>query len=662
MTSPLLPMTIRDTRLEFLRPGPLHNQLLSKLTPYVALCNEREASTCYLPLDHRELLSQVALLTRVPTTVDRHALLGRLGEQVGSLLAQSSALVATLNEQGDEQRLHHVRLLLSGHELSLLPFEAAVAAQGMPGAGQHLLLQRGAHTCITRELRRSTALRVDWTQPPRVLFIAASVPEYQPVPIEAHALALYRAVQPFLYVRSPDGEAGRELSQLITVLPDASLEEIHEVCKSADPPFTHVHILAHGLASDEVAGHRRFNLALRPQRGQGIHMVDGARLFEALCPTRTGGASPAPPTWVTLMTCNSGDVGSVLLPGGSLAHELHERGIPWVLASQFPLTFAGSVLAAESLYQPLFLGEDPRLVLSSLRSRLFAERNESIDWASLVAYAAVLPGFDAMVRDSRRLRAQEALAVLFNRAHRTPGQPSATPQAMQEHGAALAEYQRCLEQSRPAVSSTATRYQDCEIAGLLGSSHRNAAFLLHRDNPTLFRERLQLARQHYEEGARIYPDSPWCIVHALSLGVLLGEPLSVEWWATGYCAALRQLESREPIEQQWGRAALVELHLLALTLPTEEGTGAGGALQILSGLQYAHEQEAIRHNQHLNRLMAERPQKRDVIDKLRRQLDRYQQAAEILGLPREFLEAVARVADTCPRSPGAAPRTRRPSP
>jgi hypothetical protein len=44
---------IRSVKLEFLRPGPAHNQLLSPLTPYVAVCGDDGSVTVNMPFEHR---------------------------------------------------------------------------------------------------------------------------------------------------------------------------------------------------------------------------------------------------------------------------------------------------------------------------------------------------------------------------------------------------------------------------------------------------------------------------------------------------------------------------------------------------------------------------------------------------------------------------------
>ena len=42
-------MRIRTVNVEFLRPGPAHNQLLSPITQYLAVCNNSGAGVVTVP-------------------------------------------------------------------------------------------------------------------------------------------------------------------------------------------------------------------------------------------------------------------------------------------------------------------------------------------------------------------------------------------------------------------------------------------------------------------------------------------------------------------------------------------------------------------------------------------------------------------------------------
>src|SRR5690606_18292856 len=70
---------------------------------------------------------------------------------------------------------------------------------------------------------------------------------------------------------------------------------------------------------------------------------------------------------------------------GSVAYQLHQAGIPCIIASQFPLTKNGSSILLKTLFQRLVNGYDPRCALHETRVAL--KREQSHDWASLIAYA-----------------------------------------------------------------------------------------------------------------------------------------------------------------------------------------------------------------------------------------------------------------------------------
>ena len=57
-----MPAAIRTVKLELLRSGPAHNQLLSPLTPYIALCGPSAPQTVTMPYEHRQLLTKLARL------------------------------------------------------------------------------------------------------------------------------------------------------------------------------------------------------------------------------------------------------------------------------------------------------------------------------------------------------------------------------------------------------------------------------------------------------------------------------------------------------------------------------------------------------------------------------------------------------------------------
>ncbi len=249
-------------------------------------------------------------------------------------------------------------MILSASELALLPFELATAPNGFPGSGQALLLQSQLPLCITREVRRVNNEKLPWLgKQPRILFAAASPPGVGAIPLESHLLALRKVIDPWLsYYDESDPEALRKaLDPHLVVCPQATVDQIQKACAGGD--ITHVHILAHGMAFSD-AGDERFGLALHDARNPaGIPSVDGVRLAALLrTPDRQGGISG--PSVVTIASCESANQGAVLGAGASVAHAVHEAGVPLVVGSQFPLSFAASVLMVECLYELLW-GKDP---------------------------------------------------------------------------------------------------------------------------------------------------------------------------------------------------------------------------------------------------------------------------------------------------------------
>ena len=304
----------------------------------------------------------------------------------------------------------HCRLVLAGNELGLVPWEIVQVPNGLPGAGLHLLLQPRVPVSMTREVRGASRRQFKWDRVPRILFAAAHEGDFPPNTIEAHLLALRRAFEPWAYPPSQNLVALPVASYAIDVIECASVEDIRQRCLDRD--YTHVHILAHGAPVNE-RNEARFGLSLhRPGRRDQRVVVTGDQLAHALLPSRSRrGASD--PVFVSLATCDSANPSAIVNPGGSVAHQLHRMGVPWVVASQFPLTVLGSVVLAEDLYSELLQGIDPRIALHRIRQHLATRFGDRHDWATLVAYASFPTDFDVQVSAFR----ERAIWARRNRAY-----------------------------------------------------------------------------------------------------------------------------------------------------------------------------------------------------------------------------------------------------
>ena len=118
---------VRLVNVEFLRPGPPQNQLLSPLTQYLAICGDSGAGVVTVPYEHATFerkLKELRYETGDPA--DRLAMLHDMGVDMGRILGAVPGLPGCL--QGDAERdnvLVHLRLTVSASELALLPFEFA---------------------------------------------------------------------------------------------------------------------------------------------------------------------------------------------------------------------------------------------------------------------------------------------------------------------------------------------------------------------------------------------------------------------------------------------------------------------------------------------------------------------------------------------------------
>ncbi len=583
---------VREVILELLRAGPPHNQLLSPLTPYLALCSSHSAEVIHVPFEHWELLRRLRELEYVGD--DRTGAIQELAKAMAEIIGRVAGLGTELTANGGTTpSFVHLRLVISASELALLPWELATAARGFPGEGTPLVLQTVSPVTMTREVRRPPRLPHAWPAESRILF-AAATPAGLEVPLEEHLLALRNAIEPWVKPYDPaDGAArGRHLDPHLDVLPNASLDDIQHAC--AAHHYTHVHLLAHGLAVGDP-DRRRYGLALHDPLHPGTEdVVSGERLASALIgQPRTGDGPPRHPTVVTVAACQGGNTGAVGFPGGSLAHDLHRAGIPLVVASQFPLTFAGSVLIAKVLYERLLWGEDPRPVLRDLRARLHALGPDSHDWASLVAYMILPKDFERQLQECRFFRSVEAMRVSMDHTDRALGVSNGTGAPVAGTGRNQAEGKapcpptpgsdgRELEAALKRLEDALVRLpelpgREAEAFCHRGAQRKRWAQIRHQQRirgesntgPTLAeREMLERAWEEYRNGYNHRVGQEWKNVHwagtqYLSLSAVLGKWVDPADWNLLVAVCLRESDAFLGERKAWACAGLIELYLLA---------------------------------------------------------------------------------------------------
>jgi hypothetical protein len=583
-------MEVRTVTVELLRAGPPHNQLLSPLTQYLGVCGESGAGVVTLPYEHHTFLRRLRELRYEAGTEEdtarRLEILRDTGAELTRVLETVPGLAGTLrcNREGAEP-LIHLRLVLSASELALLPIELCQVPEGsLAPSNNWLALQALMPVCITRHIRSVPTEGVRWPRRPRILFVAG---ETSNLPFAEHKEALLQAIAPWQHSghSSADDYGGR-----LTIIEDATYMSIREAFSSGG--YTHVHVLAHG-AQDATSEVSSFGLLLRGEDGE-TDVVSGERFASAL--NSFGCEQSQQPAVVTVASCDSGNVGSVVTPGSSFAHALHQAGVPLVVASQFPLSKEGSVELARILYQGFMWGENPCVLLYQARTELHGRHTrEAHDWASLVAYEALPADLAEQLEEVRYRQIRAALDAALDH----------FDSAVTKNGASLNE-SRCrelvahIDKARRRLP-TGGPYT-MEGLGLSASSRKRQAEGMYRlaiaeasdegRSASHTRRCLELLEDAYEDyrqaviGFMLNVGQPmrreaslhWVMVQMLSLATVLGRTdLDASWWMTAQLAGEIYLDHPAVEERVWAHGSLAELWLLKLgasELTTQERAAA----------------------------------------------------------------------------------------
>lgn len=585
---------MRTVTLEFLRHGTAHGHLLSPLARYMALCGSHEPADISVPFDHAELLTRLrALLYReARETLDLR--LSETARAMSLVLGAVPGLVAELADPGgsDEPGPIHLRIIFNANELALLPFELANSANAFPGAGQPLALQPQVPVCITREVRRPSGHLTVWPPAPRVLFAASSAGGN--VPFVDHRLALERAIEPWLfhYQDGNEAEKRQRMEEHLTVIEGASVKALLDACASGS--YTHVHLLAHGVPINGQPG-SQYGIALNSEIPGQTDVVDGSRLATLLRPQIKGRIQNlARPAVITLAVCNAGgsaaeaeSAAQAIGAGASIAHALHECGIPLVVASQFPLSFPGSVVMAEVLYGGLLSGADPRLLLIDVRRQLKVRVPASHDWASVVAYAAFPPDLDQQLAEVCVARASRSIEAALNHADRatltmsTLLSSSAGSAKIKTGDGGVQDLQEMVKAPRAKLRAAMERMESVlrlslanksVIHGLLASAYKRKSEMFWRaagadqdyQNESL--TALEQSRSEYRKAFEADRAEIWASIQALVLTAALdgASGLNPDEMNLGRLLSIADSHAEERTRRAWARGNLLELQLLKI--------------------------------------------------------------------------------------------------
>ena len=183
---------------------------------------------------------------------------GEVAEAQRILSEQARKMLEPL-PAGSATSLVQLDLVMSAAELWAFPFEAAVNGRPIFAARENGLVP-------TRRIRGEFATHpVTWPAKPRILFAhALKASDLSPELIEDQIAALARALAPWTKGRDPVD------TQLLTVQPVSGPKQLRECCENT--PFTHIHLLAHGMRAEdpEIPERTFWGLRLGDERGGGL--------------------------------------------------------------------------------------------------------------------------------------------------------------------------------------------------------------------------------------------------------------------------------------------------------------------------------------------------------------------------------------------------------
>lgn len=569
----------RSVALELLRTGTPHNQTLSPGVTYLAVCGTHPPAEFRVNLEQFKFTRYLHLL-RYQAGIGSSMQLAKEALQ-DILTGVFEGIPALQMEASASEGWLHLRLVMTPRELAMLPFELALTPTGFQGArDKPFLLNQQRLTTITREVRQVAPRTYTWPAKPRILF-AWAAPK-KAVPSDEHIAVLRDAIAPWVRPKQGPLEPEADESPLLTILPEARPDQLRATVVKAvqeGNPYTHVHILAHGMLLDDPDTGQRFGLAMhlpRPMLAKDgtttqTDPVDAARLTDALVVVHNDRTYR--PAVITLMACDGGNEGTNMAPGGSLAYALHMSGVPYVLASQFPLSVDGSVQLIRNLYPRLLHGEDPRIALYYARNAV--SQGEFLDWASLVAYARFPDDLDEQLDKAQLQLVLEMMKTAtawtdYLLAH-PPASPDTYTMVQARLDAAIGRLEDLLRQRVGPVRNPARL---AEHLGLLGSAYkRQAEFFFQLSTrqvaeadgwSTQSKIALARARDCYQRGHTLLLTNHWTGVQYLSLVAIEQQTLEKEHdrWCVVLFAVEQDLQDSTDEGRAWALGTLVELYLL----------------------------------------------------------------------------------------------------
>lgn len=508
-------------------------------SPYIRTAGfDRPAISVALSLDHYGYLGNIGKLRYETTRAEAQKALKVLSDEAAKMLPELPP--------SDDSKTVQIDLVTGAAELWAFPFEARCLDDGTP-----LLADPRRRVVLTRRIRGEFAEHRDpWPATPRVLYAHAPIEnDLTRSLVDEHAEALVDALRPWTAGDDP----GKDLLEVREIGGAADLADANE--------FTHIHLLAHGSNIVEPEPPHRVESGLRLGR-RGSTPVSAAELASAIRPKK------GLPIVITLAACDSANRGDPVLPGRSIAQELHLNGVPVVIGSQFPLTKRGSVVLTRTLYAALFRSDDVRDALYATRRALYASAEAGHDWLSLVSYVRLPEGYAEHLVDTGLRAELVKIKAVQRKADAVLARPTAEGLATVERlmRARIAALEGQLENLGSAAGGLR---EECQ--GLLASAHKRLAEILFVGGPhlggdpeaarTAARVALETSLSYYRAAFKSDVNKHWQGVQQLALEAVLRGRIStpVDWAVATYIA--QRAADADP-NDYWARGSLAELYLL----------------------------------------------------------------------------------------------------
>ena len=297
---------MRSIKMDFVRDGG-DTAVLEKGRTYHVVIESSQHRQFKMPLNHDESFDRLAELRYHDAIGERKrkAALRKLSKTVTKIVSRPEAPPEALQ----------LDLLTDAHELWALPFEAALAPDGEP-----LFARRESVVVLTRRTPQQFAERQpNWQSRPRILFAYAS-PEWVDGPtvdFSAHTAALLEGIPAIGETATWPTHGYRARNSCSPFSRTPAWQTWAGACRrEADAkgrPYTHVHLLAHGLKLEKPG----YGAWVRAAAGRGSP-VDNNSNNERSCrrcgrPDRKGQEMPLV---VTLAVCDSGNAGDAIIEAG----------------------------------------------------------------------------------------------------------------------------------------------------------------------------------------------------------------------------------------------------------------------------------------------------------------------------------------------------------